>query len=161
MRGPVFFLLGGAAQWEGNLFPCSQCVLIMSSQGSQVLLQDLPNSISDLSHLVCPKFNSHVYKWEKVSIRGVPLFLFCDLWCPKCPKFQKNWWWAQWWIWLSTFLSPFLGCVVLLTFVTFSSYVSFEKEMKMLWVHPWTYIINTSPTMFHSIGKYNCNCLVR
>ncbi len=33
----------------------------------------------------------------------------------ECPLFQTNWWWSQW-IWLPSFLFPFLGCFVLLTF---------------------------------------------
>jgi hypothetical protein len=137
----------------------------MFSWGSQVLLQDLPNSTSDLSHMVCPKFNSHAYKlkrWASVFVTilwlGSPKrCLYSE--CPSVPKElvmdQSTWL-------FKTFLSPFFGCFVLLTFGKFSSYGSFQKERKMLWAHPWwTHIINTNPTMFHSIGKYSCNCLVR
>jgi hypothetical protein len=34
------------------------------------VLQDIPNSASDLSHMVCPKFNSHVYKLKRLA-KGV------------------------------------------------------------------------------------------
>ncbi len=81
--GPSFFLLG----WGGWSFiflgflPCSQCVLIMFSQGSlssQVVLQKVHNHTSILSHMVCPKFNSHVYKLKgklRVSIFAFTLQL--------------------------------------------------------------------------------------
>ncbi len=50
----------------GNLVPnvfssCSQ----KESSSSKVVPQDIPNSPSDLSHTVCPKFNSHVYKLKR------------------------------------------------------------------------------------------------
>jgi len=44
--------------------------------------QDVPNNPLDLSHMVCPKFNSHVYKLRKVGYRGAHLFPFCS-WDPK------------------------------------------------------------------------------
>jgi hypothetical protein len=37
---------------------------------SQNVPQDVWNNISNLSHMVCPKFNSHVYKQKKVGHRG-------------------------------------------------------------------------------------------
>jgi len=67
--GPSFFLLGwGGVGWGGvgflffALFPmCSHHVLT----SSQVVLQDVHNCTSILSHMVCPKFNSHVYKLKR------------------------------------------------------------------------------------------------
>jgi hypothetical protein len=38
------------------------------SPSSQVVPQDIPYSTSDLSHTVCPKFNSHVYKLKRWAI---------------------------------------------------------------------------------------------
>jgi hypothetical protein len=38
------------------------------SPSSQVVPQDIPYSTSDLSHTVCPKFNSHVYKPKRWAI---------------------------------------------------------------------------------------------
>jgi hypothetical protein len=37
---------------------------------------DVPNSTSDLSHMVCPKFNSHVYKLKRWVIEGAQSLLF-------------------------------------------------------------------------------------
>ncbi len=45
------------------LFP--MCSLEEHSPSSQVVPQDIPNSTLDLSHMVCPKFNSHVYKLKR------------------------------------------------------------------------------------------------
>jgi hypothetical protein len=67
MRGPVFFF---GAEREGGFvsrlfFMCSHHVLIWFSSGSpssQVISQDIPNRTSDLSHMIYPKFNSHVYE---------------------------------------------------------------------------------------------------
>jgi hypothetical protein len=55
------------------VFPWSRCVLVKFSKGSQVLKcvpQDVSNSTWVLSHMVCPKLNSHVYKLKKVNSRG-------------------------------------------------------------------------------------------
>jgi len=57
LRGPFFPSQGGLS--------CSQYVFIVFSWGSslsQVVVQDITNSTLDLSHMLCPKFNSHVYK---------------------------------------------------------------------------------------------------
>jgi len=46
--------------------PCSQCVPLRNiHQVLKVVPQDIPNSTLDLSHMVCPKFNSHVYKLKR------------------------------------------------------------------------------------------------
>jgi hypothetical protein len=51
-----FFSLGGWRERQGFFFffPCSQCVP-----------QDVPNSTWVLSHMVCPKFNSPIYKLKR------------------------------------------------------------------------------------------------
>jgi len=49
-----------------------------ASPSSHVVPQDVPNNTSILSHMICPKFNSHVYKLKKVGQRGAHLFLFCN-----------------------------------------------------------------------------------
>jgi hypothetical protein len=52
---------------------------------------------SALSHMVCPKSNSHVYKMKKVDHRRVYLFLFCYLGSKEvlllgeeCPIFKRS-----------------------------------------------------------------------
>jgi hypothetical protein len=61
-----FLLLEGEERGHYYYFsPCSQCVPIMFPWGSQVIPQYFCNSISDLSHMVCPKFNSDVYKLKR------------------------------------------------------------------------------------------------
>jgi len=103
MMGSSFFW-GGRGGEEFFLFICSQCVLIMfpwASPSSHVVPQDVPNNTSILSHMICPKFNSHVYKLKKVRQRGTHLFPFCNrdpkrwflLGMAQCSK--NNWWWAN------------------------------------------------------------------
>jgi len=61
MRGPVlsfFFFLGVC---------CHAMKFPKGSPSSQVVHQNVPNSTSLISHMVCPKFNSHVYKCKKVG----------------------------------------------------------------------------------------------
>jgi len=53
-----------------------KCVPIGFAKGSPSS-QDVPNSTSDLSHMVCPKFSCT--QTEKVGYRGANLFLFCNL----------------------------------------------------------------------------------
>jgi len=65
-----------------GFFPCSQCVPIRFPKGSsspQVVPQDIPNSTSDFSHMVCPKFNSDVYKLKRCPIGEYICFLLCNL----------------------------------------------------------------------------------
>jgi len=96
----VFFCL---AEGRGRLFlffPCSQTCFILfpwGSPSSEVVPHVFPNSTSALSHMVCPKSNSHVYKLEKVGDRRAYLFLFCYLGSKEvlllgeeCPMFQKK-----------------------------------------------------------------------
>jgi len=83
------------------LFSCSPCVPIVFPKGFQVpkyVPQVVPYSTWVLSHMVCTKFNSPVYKLKS---RGAHLFLFCK-WGSKevlllgaCPMFQKNCRWAN------------------------------------------------------------------
>ncbi len=62
------------------MFPSSSHgVLIKFSKCQSVLKyipQDVPNSISDLSHMFCPKFSSHVYKLNKWIEREYFCFYF-------------------------------------------------------------------------------------
>jgi hypothetical protein len=64
-EGSSFFLWGreGGRIFSRLFFMCSHHVLIWFSSGSpssQVISQDIPNRTSDLSHMIYPKFNSHV-----------------------------------------------------------------------------------------------------
>jgi hypothetical protein len=59
------------------------------SSNSQNVPQDVLNNISNLSHMLCPKFNSHVYKLKRWAIEerawvqiGAPI--------GGCPMFQKK-----------------------------------------------------------------------
>ncbi len=82
----VQFFLGGR-EWEGGriffrlIFMCSHHILIWfpsDSPSSQVISHDIPNRTSDLSHMICPKFNSHVYKLKTWATGEHQLFLFCN-----------------------------------------------------------------------------------
>jgi len=75
MRCPIFFFLRRGEGFFFCFFPCSHLVPyvfpLRSQSGSlnfQVVLQKVPNSSSLLSHIVCPKFNSHVYKQKSWAI---------------------------------------------------------------------------------------------
>jgi hypothetical protein len=105
MRGAVFFFLGRkGGGWFSALLFCSYDVPYVFPKGSPSCSQNVPNSISLLSHMVNPKFNSHVYKLKKVHYVehiGAHLFLYCRWWSKEvlllrsaqCSK--KKWWWAQ------------------------------------------------------------------
>jgi hypothetical protein len=108
-------------QWEGwacthegfNFFfaSCSHKVISKfpkDSPSSQVVPQSVPNITSAWSLMVCPKFNSHVYKLKRWgSLKGGDhrekkhVCFYFATWGPqRCfywewPKFQKNWWWAN------------------------------------------------------------------
>jgi hypothetical protein len=56
--GRDFLLLFFGPPLVPNVFPCG-------SPSSQVVPQDIPNSTLDLSHMVCPNSNSHVYKLKR------------------------------------------------------------------------------------------------
>ncbi len=60
-------------RWVGIVFVV---VFSLFPWGSQFV----PNSTSILSHMVCPKFNSHVYKLKKVGNMGANFFP----WFPTC-----------------------------------------------------------------------------
>jgi hypothetical protein len=49
-----------------------------ASPSSHVVPQYVPNNTSILSHMICPKFDSHVYKLKKMGQREAHLFLFCN-----------------------------------------------------------------------------------
>jgi len=60
-EAPSFFLWGGGVEERDFLFfPCSQSVPIVFSWDSQVVPQDVSKSTSDLPHMICPRFNSHL-----------------------------------------------------------------------------------------------------
>jgi hypothetical protein len=97
---------GYKQRWRALFFvflPCSQCVPNMFSFCSL----EVPNSTLILSHRVCPKFNSHVYKLKRyIGCWEMHLFLFSN-WevqrgasigeCAQCSK--KHLLMGQW-IWL-------------------------------------------------------------
>jgi len=78
--------LGEDARGKGILFPSnSQCVPMGFSKSSsifQVVPQDVPNSTSVLSLMVCRKFNSHAYRLKRWAIREHICFYF-ETWGPK------------------------------------------------------------------------------
>jgi len=86
LEGSSFCLLGEDARGKGILFPSnSQCVPMGFSKSSsifQVVPQDVPNSTSLLSLMVCRKFNSHAYRLKRWAIREHICFYF-ETWGPK------------------------------------------------------------------------------
>jgi hypothetical protein len=81
-RSIIFFFFGAGKEFF-CLFPCSQYVKNMFPEGSpssQVVppRQDVPNSTSDLSHLVLLKVQLSCTWTEKVSYRRVDFILSCD-----------------------------------------------------------------------------------
>jgi hypothetical protein len=76
--------MGGGGLEEGFFwfFPCSQCVPIRfqkASSSPQVVPQDIPKSTSDFSHMICPKFNSDVYRLKGWTKGEHICFLLCNL----------------------------------------------------------------------------------
>jgi hypothetical protein len=72
---------GGQEEEEGDFllfFSGSQCVPIKIPKFSSCS-QGVPNGTSILSHMVCPKFNSHGYKLKRWAIGQHICFYFCDL----------------------------------------------------------------------------------
>jgi hypothetical protein len=54
-----------------SFLPCSHHVPYVfpwGSSSSQVVPQNIPNNIRLISHMVCPKFNSHEYKVKRWAI---------------------------------------------------------------------------------------------
>jgi hypothetical protein len=94
-----FFLLGGGRK-EGEWFFLKILVpnvLSMCSSSSKIVPQDIPNSTSDLSRMVCLKLNSRIYlnwkggRWQSTfvfisQLRSKEVLLF---W--REPKVPKNW----------------------------------------------------------------------
>jgi hypothetical protein len=62
MNGPVFFFFKEGEEFFFS-FPCSQCV---------------PNTTLVLFHIVCPKFNSHVYNLKRWSSWEYICFYFAS-----------------------------------------------------------------------------------
>jgi hypothetical protein len=67
----------------------------------QVIPQDVPNSTWISSPIICPTFNSHVYKLKRLAI-GENICLYFVTWGPKrcfywrVPNVpEKNWWWPN------------------------------------------------------------------
>jgi hypothetical protein len=59
---------------------------------SQHIPQDFPNNTSNLSHMLCPEFNSHVYKLKLWAI-GEHM-VKKHVWIGGCLEFQKLSWWV-------------------------------------------------------------------
>ncbi len=94
----IYYLKGGRGKdffvffFVLNFFflSCSENVL-------KYIPQDVWNNTLVLSHIVCPKFNSHVYKLKRWAMGEYFCFYFCN-WGPKRyshqresrPMFQKN-----------------------------------------------------------------------
>jgi hypothetical protein len=67
MRHPIFLFWGGGGR-EGKDFEKTFLGPMGLPSNSQTVPQDIPNNISNLSHMFCPKFNSHVYKLKMWAI---------------------------------------------------------------------------------------------
>jgi len=76
--GVQFFSLWGG-ECQGAIF-CFFFSLVLNvfSSCSHGVPQVVPNSTIILSHMVCPKFNSYVYKVKRWAYRGTHFFLFWD-----------------------------------------------------------------------------------
>jgi hypothetical protein len=96
----VFSVLGAGGGYLLFFLPCSQCVPNMFSLCSlevpQVVTEDIPNRISILSHMVCPKYinwkggllgNTFVSILQLGSKEVLPL--------GECSMLQKNCWSAS------------------------------------------------------------------
>ncbi len=71
---PSFFLWKGGKIFRfPNVFP----------SGSQVIPQDVPNTNLILSHMICPKLNSHVY----INWKGEHMCFYFATWGPKTWSF--------------------------------------------------------------------------
>jgi hypothetical protein len=93
----IFFLLGWGGvgldrKREFFFVHCSQCVLIMFSWGFQNVPQDVPNFTSDLSLMVCPKFNNHVNKLKRWAMEVHYCFSWKDMtfYFVKCSIFPQS-----------------------------------------------------------------------
>jgi len=68
-----FLSFKGAGRGRGgfDFLHRSECVVIMSPNSQSVAIcipQDVPHSTWVLLHMLCPKFNSHVYKLKRYNI---------------------------------------------------------------------------------------------
>jgi hypothetical protein len=86
--GPNFFLFGGAEGggfffgWLFSLILNVPNMFPAGSPSSQVVPEFIPYSTSILSHMVCPKFNPHVYKLKRSAI-GEYICLNFEIGSPK------------------------------------------------------------------------------
>jgi len=112
-----FFSFFGGRGWVRGIFlffclvfnvfsSCSQRILKFPTC-SQIHSWRYSQYTSYLSHMVCPKFNSHVYKLKRWTVGEHSCFDFAKLGVQRgasigaCPMFQKNWWWPNWYGFLS------------------------------------------------------------
>ncbi len=76
----LLMLCDQLSQWVRNFPKCALSYAIYLSirlpKFPSYSPKDVPNSTSILSHLVCPKFNSHVYKLKRYSKLGHICFYF-------------------------------------------------------------------------------------
>jgi hypothetical protein len=123
MNSPAFFLFEGWRErevifWIFSLLP--MC--------SHHIPKHVPNSTWILSHMVCPKFNSHLYKLKRWSLKEHMIFYFAT-WGTKVILLEH----AQ-------------CSQKQLPDGTINQYGSFNIKIKKLCVHPWTLI---SMNIFH------------
>jgi len=74
----LFFPFWGVGWGGGGVIFCISSLFPICSHDVPPICSCVPNSTPILSHMVCPKFNSHVYKLKKAGSRGIHLFLFCN-----------------------------------------------------------------------------------
>jgi hypothetical protein len=82
-------------EWKGFFFPLFSIMFPWGSPSSQVVSRVIPHSTSDLSHMVCPKFNPHVYKLKRSAIGEHICFHFVNRDPSRCfylgvPNVPKN-----------------------------------------------------------------------
>jgi hypothetical protein len=93
--GVQFFSLWGGVS-QGAVFGFFCLVLNVFSSCSHGVPQLVPNSTTILSHMVCPKFNSYVYKLKRWPIGWRLCFYFgIGVWrgasTAECPMLRINW----------------------------------------------------------------------
>jgi hypothetical protein len=121
--------------------------------------QDVPNTTSDLSHMVCPKCDSHVYKlkrllWEIFAYilwLGVQSGVFIGDWS----MFQNKWQWLlhkkvvngeQ-----SNFMNPLnCSCHCMIRAIT-PSYKSYSFDTMTFFMH---WIINANLNIARTVDKW-------
>jgi hypothetical protein len=85
-KKPLFLVGGGGG---GKDFKKKFLGPMGLPSNSQKAPQDVWNNASNLSHMVCPKFNSHVYKLKRWAIRERACLQRGSR-VGGCPMFQKN-----------------------------------------------------------------------